>query len=114
MPKNLQNVFKTSFKCVFKTSSRRLQDVFNTFSRCTAKTLIYRKICLGHRYWSGCKSSKSELFGYLETFRTAFFKILYGVTGSANKNIINSVIRKDVAAMVRKVALNLYFSDFSF
>ena len=25
-----------------------LRDVFNTFLRCTTKTVIYRKICLGH------------------------------------------------------------------
>ena len=72
--KCLQDVFKTSCKNVFKTSSRRLQDVlqrylqdvfktyhqvklflltnlrdvFNTFLRRTAKTVIYRRICLGH------------------------------------------------------------------
>ena len=31
-----------------KMSSRHPQDVFNTFLRRTAKTVIYRKICLGH------------------------------------------------------------------
>ena len=67
-------VFKTSCKNVFKISSRRLQnvlerylqdvfktyhqvklflltslrDVFNKFLRRTAKTVIYRRICLGH------------------------------------------------------------------
>ena len=74
LPRRLQNVFKKSCKNVFKTSSRRFQDVlqrylqnifktyhqvklffltslrdvFNTFLRCTAKTVIYRRICLGH------------------------------------------------------------------
>ena len=72
--RRFQDVFKTSCKNVFKTSSRRLQDVlqrylqdvfktyhqvklflltnlrdvFNTFLRRTAKTVIYRRICLGH------------------------------------------------------------------
>ena len=70
-------VFKTSSRCfqdVFKTSSRRFQDVlqkrlqdvfkryhqvklllltsfrdvFSTFLRSTAKTVSYRRICLGH------------------------------------------------------------------
>ena len=74
LPRRLQNVFKKSCKNVFKTSSRRFQDVlqrylqnvfktyhqvklflltslrdvFNTFLRRTAKTVIYRRICLGH------------------------------------------------------------------
>ena len=72
-----KNVFKTSsrrLQDVFKTSSRHLQDVlqrylqdvfktyhqvklflltslrdvFNKFLRYTAKTVIYRRICLGH------------------------------------------------------------------
>ena len=72
--RRFQDVFKTSCKNVFKTSSRRLQDVlqrylqdvfktyhqvklflltslrdvFNKFLRYTAKTVIYRRICLGH------------------------------------------------------------------
>ena len=33
-PRHLQNVFKTTCKNVFKTSSRRLQDVLKTSSRC--------------------------------------------------------------------------------
>ena len=45
--KRLQDVFKTSCENVFKTSSRRLRDVFNTFLSRTAKTITYRKICLG-------------------------------------------------------------------
>ena len=65
----LQGVFKTSsrrFEDVFKMSSRHLQDVlqrylqdvFKTyhqvklflFSRSIAKTVIYRRICLGHTF----------------------------------------------------------------
>ena len=47
--RRLQDVFKTSCKNVFKTSSARLlRDVFSTFLRRTAKTVIYRRICLGH------------------------------------------------------------------
>ena len=74
LQKRLQDIFKTSCKNIFMTSSRRLQDVlgrylqdvsktyhqvklflltslrdvFNTFLRRTAKTVIYRRICLGH------------------------------------------------------------------
>ena len=54
----LQDIWKTFSRCliklncscqhVFKKSSRRFQDKFKTFSRSTAKTMIYRKICLGH------------------------------------------------------------------
>ena len=69
-----KNVFRTSSEDVFKSSPRHLQDflqkylqdvfktyhqvklflltnlrdVFNTFLRRTAKTVIYRRICLGH------------------------------------------------------------------
>ena len=72
--RRFQDVFKTSCKNVFKTSSRRLQDVlqrylqdvfktyhqvklflltslwevFNMFVRRTAKTVVYRRIHLGH------------------------------------------------------------------
>ena len=64
--KRLQDVFKTSSRRLAKMSSRRfqdvsssytvlvnkfsrcLQDVFTTFLRRTAKTVIYRRICLGH------------------------------------------------------------------
>ena len=77
LPVRLQDIFKTPlrrFEDDFKTSSRRLtkmssrrfhdvlssytvlvnkfsrclQDVFTTFLRCTSKTVIYRRICLGH------------------------------------------------------------------
>ena len=43
----LQDVFKTyhQVKLFLLTS---LRDVFNTFLRRTAKTVIYRRICLGH------------------------------------------------------------------
>ena len=76
--KRLQDIFKTPCKIrlqdILKTTSRhfqdllqrclqdlfksyhqvklfliaRLRDVINTFLRCTAKTVIYRRICLGH------------------------------------------------------------------
>ena len=64
--KRLQDVFKTSSRRLAKMSSRRfqgesssytvlvnkfsrcLQDVLTTFLRRTAKTVIYRRICLGH------------------------------------------------------------------
>ena len=74
LPRPLQDVFKTSTRRLAKTSSRHLQDVlqrrlqdafkryqqvklfsltslrgvFNMFLRCTAKTVIYRRIYLGH------------------------------------------------------------------
>ena len=70
----LQDLFKTSCRNVFKTSSRRLAntswrhlqdvlktyhqvklllltslwEVLNMFVRCTAKTVVYRRIHLGH------------------------------------------------------------------
>ena len=64
--RRLQDVFKTSSRRLAKTSSRHLQDVlkmyhqvklflltslwevFNMFVRRTAKTIVYRRIHLGH------------------------------------------------------------------
>ena len=64
--RRLQDVFKTSSRRLAKTSSRHLQDVlkmyhqvklflltslwevFNMFVRRTAKTVVYRRIHLGH------------------------------------------------------------------
>ena len=42
--------FKDAYqvKVLVNTSSRRLRDVFNMFLRQTVKTIIYRKIWLGH------------------------------------------------------------------
>ena len=74
MPRRLQDVFKTSSRCLAETSSRHLQyflqrclqdvfktyhqvklflltllrDVFNTFLRRTEKRVMYRRICLCH------------------------------------------------------------------
>ena len=74
LQKRLQDIFKTSCQDVFKTSSRRLAntswrhlqdvlktyhqvklflltslwEVFNMFVRRTAKTIVYRRIHLGH------------------------------------------------------------------
>ena len=89
--RRIQNAFQTSCKDVSITFSRclqHLQDVFkvyhrvklflltclqcifNTFWRSIAKKINYRKICRGRmntclrNIWSGCKFSKSELFGY--------------------------------------------------
>ena len=89
LQRHLQYVFKMSCKNVFKTSSRRfedifktswkdikdvfkmyhqvklflltsLRDVFNTFLRRTAKTVIYRRICLGHTSEKVYKIGKSD------------------------------------------------------
>ena len=64
--RRFEDVFKTSPRRLAKMSSRRFQDilssytvlvnkfsrclqeVFTTFLRCTSKTVIYRRICLGH------------------------------------------------------------------
>ena len=66
LPRRLQDVFKTSSKLLANTSWRHLQDVlktyhqvklllltslwevFNMFVRRTAKTIVYRRIHLGH------------------------------------------------------------------
>ena len=87
--RRLQNAFKTLCKDVFKTFSRRFQvntcsrrfqgfkDAFNAFFRCTGKTIIYRKICLGHtseRFMLRVQVSKTELSAYTKTFREVFLK----------------------------------------
>ena len=53
--RHLQDVFKMSCKDVFKTCSRCIieliwcpWDVFKTFLKRSPKTVIYRRICLGH------------------------------------------------------------------
>ena len=53
--RRLQDVLQRYLQDVFKTYHQvklflltNLRDVFNTFLRRTAKTVIYRRICLGH------------------------------------------------------------------
>ena len=53
--RHLQDVLQRYLQDVFKTYHQvklflltNLRDVFNTFLRRTAKTVIYRRICLGH------------------------------------------------------------------
>ena len=77
LPWRLEGILKTSSRCLAKTSSRHVQDLFKMYHqvklfvltrlqdvfgriqwiqtsseifRCTAKTIIYRKIYLGHTF----------------------------------------------------------------
>ena len=133
--KRLQNIFKTSCKNVFKTSSRRLQDiledifktslrrfhkvlVFRTFLGRYAKTIIYRKICLGH----SCKNFLVRVQNFQEwtlwiywNFQSSFLKHILRWLGI----IVKPGIRKDVAVSANKKSLNksgskIHFSGFSF
>ena len=48
-PERFQDV-SSSYTVLVNKFSRCLQDVFTTFLRRTAKTVIYRRICLGHTF----------------------------------------------------------------
>ena len=55
LPRRLQDFLQRCLQDVFKIYHQvksflltRLRDIFNTFLRRTAKTVIYRRICLGH------------------------------------------------------------------
>ena len=59
----------SSYTVLVNKFLRCLQDVFTTFLRCTAKTVIYRKICLGNT---------SVIYGQCTNFVrvTTFFQVL--------------------------------------
>ena len=46
--RRFQDVFKMSSRLLAKASTRCLWDVFKRFLRRSPKTVIYRRICLGH------------------------------------------------------------------
>ena len=96
------------------TSSRRLWDVFNSFPRRTAKTIIYRKIRLGHTSEKFTirvqaeKVPKSDLFGYTETFKTFLESILCmkWLLLQTKILLLKLGIWKDIAVSVKKKWMN--------
>ena len=86
------------------------QDMFNTFLRRTAKKIIYRKICPRSHFWE--VYGQSTNFPRVNAFDIPkllkkFFKILFKVTGSANKVILlKLVITKDITVSVNKESMN--------
>ena len=78
------------------TSSRRLWDVCNSFPRRTAKTIIYRKIRLGHtseKFTIRVQADKVPRVISLDILKLVkhFLKAFYEVTASTNKNIIAKI-----------------------
>ena len=58
-------------------------------------------------FWLGCKFPKSELFGYTETFITAFLKhFKKWLVLQININLLKSGIRKDLAVFAKKESMN--------
>ena len=100
------------FQKVFKRSSKRLQDVspnwtmfvktslispkdvFNTFLRRNAKTIVYRKICIGYnseKFMLRVQIFQEWTLWIYQDFLSSFLKILYEVNVSANKDILIKV-----------------------
>ena len=78
------------------TSSRCLWDVFNSFPRRTAKTIIYRKIRLGHtseKFTIRVQADKVPRVISVDILKLLkqFLKAFYEVTASTNKNIISKI-----------------------
>ena len=110
LSKRLQQVFKTSSRCLAKISSRHLQDVlqrclqhifntyhhvkvvlstrlrevFNEFLRRNAKAVVYRRICLGHiaeKFMVSMQNCKSDK--NFSSFSFSFYYTLYWMLAEA-------------------------------
>ena len=99
------------------TPSRHLQDVsslpdvFNTFLRRTTKTIIYRKICLGHtseKFMIRVKNFQEwTLWIYRNFLKTVFLKHFMKWPLLQTKTLLlKSGIKKDVAVSVNKESVN--------
>ena len=127
LPRRLQNVFKTSCKVAFKALSRRFQDVSSSktflvnifkmssrlvqhvFETYCEDNYLQKNLARSHVWnlWSAYKVSKSEIFGYTETFKAGFLQhFMKWLLLQTKILLLKSGIRKDDAVSVNKESMN--------
>ena len=104
--RRLQNVFKTSCKDVFNTSSRPIQYVFETYCEDYYLPTDLPRSHFWEIYGQSTNFSRVNFFGYTEAFKTVFQNTLKWLLLQIKIFLLKLGVRKDVAVSVNKESMN--------